>query len=186
MFYALFSRFIPLVRSYVLSWMTKSSGFDFTHHQFYSKFFLATFFLCLWLYPFSLMLLNNESPKIAALFLSSVSGLFFDGCLYKSSRPKVICEKLKVFLEISRNSQENTCARDSFLIKLRVKKKSLTRVFSCKFFKFSKNTFFYRTPPVAAFFFSIILIYISQTNIYINTLKKEKKKKSYNYNTTKE
>ena len=29
-------------------------------------------------------------------------------------------------------------------------------------------------------FFSKILIYISQTNIYINTLKKEKKKKSYN------
>ena len=28
------------------------------------------------------------------------------------------CSIKKVFLEISQNSQENTCARDSFLIKL--------------------------------------------------------------------
>ena len=32
----------------------------------------------------------------------------------RSSRPDVFCEK--VFLEISQNSQENTCARASFLI----------------------------------------------------------------------
>ena len=41
------------------------------------------------------------------------------------------CSVKKVFLEISQNSQENTCTRDSFLIK-------------------SKNTFSYRTSPVAA------------------------------------
>ena len=35
---------------------------------------------------------------------------------YRSSRPQVFCKK--VFLEISQNSQENTCARVSFLIKL--------------------------------------------------------------------
>ena len=40
-----------------------------------------------------------------------------------------------LFLEISQNSQENTCARVSFLIKLQ---------------EISKNTFFYRTPLVAA------------------------------------
>ena len=34
----------------------------------------------------------------------------------RSSRPDVFCEK--VFLEISQNSQENTRARVSFLIKL--------------------------------------------------------------------
>ena len=28
------------------------------------------------------------------------------------------CSVKKVFIEISQNSQENTCARDSFLIKL--------------------------------------------------------------------
>ena len=32
------------------------------------------------------------------------------------SRPEVFCKK--VFLEISQNSQENTCARDSSLMKL--------------------------------------------------------------------
>ena len=33
-------------------------------------------------------------------------------------------------------------------------KKSLAQVFSCKFCKISKNTIFYRTPPVAALKFS--------------------------------
>ena len=41
----------------------------------------------------------------------------------------------KVFLEISQNSQEKTCAR-----------------VSCEFCKISKNTFFYRTPPMATSF----------------------------------
>ena len=42
------------------------------------------------------------------------------------------CSVKKVFLEISQNLQENTCARFSFLIKLQV------------------SAFSYRTPPVAA------------------------------------
>ena len=59
-------------------------------------------------------------------------------------------------LEISLNSQENTCTKDSFLIKLQPKgsnfinKESLAQVFSCEFCKISKKTFFNRTPPVAA------------------------------------
>ena len=51
----------------------------------------------------------------------------------------------KVFLDMSPNSQENTCARDSFLVKLQayfIKKESLAQVFSCKFCKISKTTFF--------------------------------------------
>ena len=56
-------------------------------------------------------------------------------------------------------------------VKETVKKSKVRKVYTGRFF---------------LFFYSIILIYISQTNIYINTLKKEKKKKSYNYNTTKE
>ena len=51
----------------------------------------------------------------------------------------------KVFLEISQNSQENTCARAFFLIKLQgcnfIKKETLTQVFSCEFCEISKNTF---------------------------------------------
>ena len=62
----------------------------------------------------------------------------------------------KVFLEISQNSQENTCARVSVSIKLQAErpatllKKKLAQVFSCEFCKIPKNTFSYKTPPVAA------------------------------------
>ena len=47
----------------------------------------------------------------------------------------------KVFLEISQNSQENTCYRVSFLIKLYasacnfIKKETLAEVFSCSYMK---------------------------------------------------
>ena len=58
------------------------------------------------------------------------------------------CSVKKVFLEISQNSQENTFARVSFLIKLQakvyyfIKKETLAQVFFCEFFELSKNTFF--------------------------------------------
>ena len=65
----------------------------------------------------------------------------------------------KVFLEISQNSQKNTCARVSLLIKLQAcarvslliklqasgnffKKKTLAQVFSCEFCEISKNNCF--------------------------------------------
>ena len=51
------------------------------------------------------------------------------------------CSVKKVFLEILQNSQENTCARVSFFGH---------NVFSCELCEISKNTFSYRTPPVAA------------------------------------
>ena len=65
--------------------------------------------------------------------------------LYKHP-PKVFYIK-KVFLEISQNSEENTCAIASFLIKLQawackfIKKETLPQVFSCEFCEISKNTF---------------------------------------------
>ena len=66
------------------------------------------------------------------------------------------CSVKKVFLEISQNSQENTCARASILINLQaqacnfIKIEALAQVFSCEFCEMSKNTFYYRTPLVAA------------------------------------
>ena len=58
-----------------------------------------------------------------------------------------------MFIEILQNSQENTCARDSFLVKFQacnfIRNESLAQVFSCEFCEISKNTFFYGTPPVA-------------------------------------
>ena len=56
-----------------------------------------------------------------------------------------------MFLENSQSSQENTFARVSFLIKWQAWKETRAQVFSCEFYKISKNTFSYRTPPVAAF-----------------------------------
>ena len=63
------------------------------------------------------------------------------------------CSVEKLFSEILRNLQENTCATVSFnrisglgpatLFKKR-------QVFSCEFNEIPKNTFFYRIPPVAA------------------------------------
>ena len=47
-----------------------------------------------------------------------------------------------MFLEISQNSQENTFARVSFLIKLFIKKETRAQVFSCELGEIVKNTFF--------------------------------------------
>ena len=57
-----------------------------------------------------------------------------------------MCSVKKVFLEISQNSQENTSVKVSFFIK----KETLAKVFSCEFYEISKDTFFYRTPLLAA------------------------------------
>ena len=59
------------------------------------------------------------------------------------------CSVKKVFLKIPQNSQENTCARVSYLIKLQasscnfIKKETLAQVFSCQFCEISRNTFCY-------------------------------------------
>ena len=61
----------------------------------------------------------------------------------------------KVFLEILQNSQANTYARVSFLMKLQadacnfIKKETLAQVFSFEFSEIFKNTFFHKTPLVA-------------------------------------
>ena len=50
----------------------------------------------------------------------------------------------KVFLEISRSSQENTCAS------LFIKKEVLAQVWSWEFCEISKSAFLHRTPLLAA------------------------------------
>ena len=93
----------------------------------------------------------------------------------------------KVLLKISRNSQENTCARASFLINLQtsglelhLKQKNLAHVPSCEFCDIFKNTF-YRTLPLAVWhclFFSFSCskrwntrLFISNTFFQLNLLK---------------
>ena len=60
-----------------------------------------------------------------------------------------------MFLKTSQNSQE-TPAPESLFNKVVgnasnfIKKETLAQVLSCEFREIFKNTFFYRTPPVAA------------------------------------
>ena len=67
------------------------------------------------------------------------------------------CSVKKMFLKISQNSQENTCAWVSFFNKVAglacnfIKNKTLAQAFSSESCNVFKNTFFYRTPPVVAF-----------------------------------
>ena len=61
----------------------------------------------------------------------------------------------KVFLEISENSREDTCARASFLIKLQaacnfIKTRLWDRCFPVNFLKFLRTPFFHGTPLMAA------------------------------------
>ena len=59
--------------------------------------------------------------------------LYTKHAIYSEAATAVVLKK-KVFLEISQNSQESTCARDPFSIK--------AQVFSWEFFEISTNTFF--------------------------------------------
>ena len=59
----------------------------------------------------------------------------------------------KLFLKISKKSQENTCARFPFFDKLQAYnfiKKRLAQVLSCEFCGIFNNTYSYRRPLVAA------------------------------------
>ena len=88
--------------------------------------------------------------------MATYYSLFNSYLIYSSEAVTQRCSVKKVFLEISQNSQENTCARVSFLIKLQAstckfnKKEALAEVLSCEICKISKNIFPYRTRPVAA------------------------------------
>ena len=56
------------------------------------------------------------------------------------------CSVKKVFLEISQNPKENTCAKVCNFIK----KETLARVLFCEFCEITKSTFCYRATPEVA------------------------------------
>ena len=85
----------------------------------------------------------------------------------------------KIFLEISQNSQENTCARFSFLIKSQgsacnfIKKEALGQMFSCKYCEISKITFLTEHLRASAFVLNVLTkatfsLAISQTASIVN------------------
>ena len=59
------------------------------------------------------------------------------------------CYVIKVFLKMLRNSQDDACARASFLIKLQASE-TLTQVFFLWILQIFLRNLFYRTPLVAA------------------------------------
>ena len=61
----------------------------------------------------------------------------------RSSRPDVLCKKC-VLRNFAKFTGKHLCQRLFFKIE------PLTQMFSCEFCEISKNTFSYRTPPVAA------------------------------------
>ena len=66
--------------------------------------------------------LNNfwyiKSCIIIYSFVFQLALTNIDTAIISSSHPVVFCKKRKVFLQISQNLQENTWAKDSFLMKL--------------------------------------------------------------------
>ena len=75
--------------------------------------------------------------------------------IFRSSRPEVFCEK-DVLRNFAKFTGKHLC-QSLFFNKVAggaskfIKKGTLAHVFSSEFCEISKNTFFYRTPLVAAF-----------------------------------
>ena len=81
----------------------------------------------------------------------------------------------KEFLKILQNSQENTCVRVTFLIKLHaeacnfIKKETMAQVFSCEFYEIFKNTSFteHLRPTTSGHIFYFCRSYMSAIFILI-------------------
>ena len=114
--------------------------------------------------------------------LSSIYDGSFLGKYIRSSQRKYSVKK--IFLEISQNSQENTCARVSFFNKVTdlrpqacnlVKKETLAQVFYCEFCEISKNTFLQNTSgPLLLFLaeaFDKVLEYCIQRTLPVREIK---------------
>ena len=97
--------------------------------------------------PFFFFFFTFLFPSIVSCFLISQG----------SNRPEVFCKK-GVLTNFAKFTGKHLCQRLFFnkVAGLRpqacnfIKKESLAQMFSCEFCEISKNTFSYRTPPVAA------------------------------------
>ena len=94
--------------------------------------------------------LTLKMLKISNVFIKkkTISG----NVKYRSSRTEVFCKK-DVLRNFAKFTGKHLCQRLFFnkvagLACKFIKKESLAQVFSCEFCEISKNTFFYRTPPV--------------------------------------
>ena len=81
--------------------------------------------------------ISTGNIHLRAVHLMTVQPL-----IIRSSRPDVFCKK-GVLKNFAKFAGKHLCQS------LFIKKETLTQVFSCEICKISKNTFSYRTPPVA-------------------------------------
>ena len=120
-----------------------------------------------WTYDSGLMVLPVSYQAVVCSYLE-VQFLYLPVTktrLRNNRSSYLTCSIKKVFLEISQNSQENTCARVSFLNKVEacnfIKKETLAQVLSCEFCQISKNTFLTEhlctTASVISFFSKMYL-----------------------------
>ena len=100
-----------------------------------------------------------RQPAISLSLSLSLALYFFTIGNYNKKIPQEAvaqrCPVKRVFLEIVQNSQENTCARVSFSIKLQtpatlLKRRLWHRCFPANFAKLLRTFFFHRSPTVAA------------------------------------
>ena len=79
----------------------------------------------------------------------------------------------KVFLKISQNSYENTCARLSFLIQKDacnfIKKETLAQVFSCEFCEILRTPFLQNTSGRYNIFFQLKFLTLSFISKSVNS-----------------
>ena len=119
----------------------------------------------------SFPLLQNSQINLSAFHINILQTLEIVRCrtsrklierslFLRSSRPNVFCKK-GVFRQFAKFTGKHLCQSLFFnkVAGLRpkacnfIKKESLAQVFSCEFCEISKNTFSYRTPPLAASIF---------------------------------
>ena len=81
------------------------------------------------------------------IFRAQLFFAWYSVCEKKIEAVIQTCSAKKVFLEISQNSQENTCARVSFLIKLQ----ALGRCFPDNFVKFLRPPFYWQNTSGGCF-----------------------------------
>ena len=87
-------------------------------------------------------------PWKALIFLTSSRRIEMERWFTMAGVVVQRCSVKKLFLKISQNSQENTCARVSSLIKLQpyvIKKETLARCFPVNFAKFLRTPFLQNT-----------------------------------------
>ena len=110
-------------------------------------------------------LFQNKIYYLDKICLCFAKIRFFKHTLYKSSRLELFCKK-SVLRNFAKFIGKNTCATVSFFNKVRaLRPATLLKIrLSHRCFPVKRNTFFYKTPPVAA------SVCIYQTGYQINWL----------------